>query len=78
AVVNEPLHTVWFDGAVTDGVGFTVMVKLLVAPTQVPYRGVTVIVATVCTPPAFTAVNEAMLPLPLEASPMLVLSLVQV
>ena len=35
AVVAAPLHTVWLATVFTDGVGFTVMVKLIGVPVQV-------------------------------------------
>lgn len=35
AVVAAPLHTVWLAIVLTDGVGFTVMVKLTGVPVQV-------------------------------------------
>jgi hypothetical protein len=58
-------------------VGFTVIVKDLVAPVHDPYTGVTVMLATAGVLPAFSPVKEVMLPVPLAARPMLVLSLVQ-
>ena len=57
------------------------MVKTVGVPEQVTpllvYEGVMVRVATAGTPPVFTAVNEAMLPDPVAARPMLALLLVQ-
>jgi hypothetical protein len=35
AAVIAPLHTVWLETELTEGVGFTVMVKLVVGPSQV-------------------------------------------
>ena len=68
--------------ATTVGVGFTVMVNVCGVPLQstpsFEYTGVTVMVATTGVNPAFVAVNEAMLPVPLAASPMEGVSLVQV
>ena len=52
------LHTVWFAGTVSIGVGFTVTVKLWVGPTQVFAEGVTEITAVTATDPLFTVVNE--------------------
>jgi hypothetical protein len=81
AVVLIPLHTTWFEGAATEGVGCTVMVKFCGVPLQVTapnvYLGVTVIVATTGVVPALVAVNEAMSPLPLAARPIEAASLVQ-
>ena len=59
------------------GVGFTVMVKETGAPGQPFAVGVTVMVAITAVVPPFVAVNEAMLPLPLAASPMDGVSLIQ-
>ena len=57
------------------------MVKVLVGPVQlVPPLvkvGVTTMVATTGADPVLTAVNEAILPVPLAARPMLVNELVQ-
>ena len=36
SVVNVPLHTTWLPIAFTTGVGFTVMVKFVVAPVHDP------------------------------------------
>ena len=60
-----------------EGVGFTVMVNVCGVPVQPLATGVTVIVATCVVAPLLIAVNDAMLPLPPAARPMLVLSLVQ-
>jgi hypothetical protein len=80
-MVEAPLHTVWLEGAVADGVGLTVIVKLFVGPLQVAVpvnTGVTVIVATTGELVPFVAVNPLMLPVPLVASPIEPVSLVQV
>jgi hypothetical protein len=53
----------------TAGDGLTVMVKLTGVPVQTPATGVTVIVAITATVVVFTAVNAAILPLPLAAIP---------
>ena len=55
----------------------TVIVKPCVAPVHEPYTGVTTMLATTGALPVFTAVKDPMVPVPLPARPMLVLSLVQ-
>lgn len=74
AVVVAPLHTTWLAIAFTDGVGFTVMVKLIVGPVQVTPPavnvGVTVTVATTGALVALMAVKLAILPVPAAARPM--------
>ena len=71
-------HVVWLEGvAVATGEGWTVMVNVFEDPVQPFADGVTVIVATTAVVPLFVAVKEAILPVPLAANPMLVLSLVQ-
>ena len=81
AVVAAPLHSVWLAGTFTLAVGFTVMVKVLLAPLQVipplVNVGVTVIVAVTGVLPALTAVNDGIVLVPDAPSPMLVLLLVQ-
>lgn len=77
AVVNEPAHTDWLAIAVTDGVGFTVMVKVTGVPAQPAADGVTVIVAVIGAAVVLVAVNAAILPVPLAARPMAVLLFVQ-
>jgi len=80
AVVKEPLHSNWSAGWLTCPVGFTVMVKVLVGPAQptepLVKVGVTTIVATTGEVPVFTAVNEAMFPVPDARSPIPGVSLV--
>ena len=78
AIVPPPLHIFWFDEPATSGVGLTVIVKLVDAPVQPPTDGVTVTVAVAIAVPVFIAVKEAMLPVPLDARPILLLSLVHV
>ena len=68
-VVSAPLHTVWFVVVATVGVGFTVMVKLAGVPAQPDADGVTVMVAAEAEVPLLTAVKDAILPVPDEASP---------
>jgi hypothetical protein len=63
-----------FAGFVTVGVGFTVMVNVLVGPVQkfVPdnkYLGVTVMVAIIGALVLFVAVKEVIFPVPFAARP---------
>jgi hypothetical protein len=60
AVVATPLHTVWFDGAVTAGVGLTVTVKLCGVPAQPLADGLTVMVPAMADVPLFVPVNAPM------------------
>ena len=80
AAVAEALHNTWFAGWLTCPVGFTVIVKVFVGPAQPtePFVnvGVTTMVAITGAVPVFTAVNEAILPVPEAARPMLVVVLV--
>lgn len=59
------------------GVGFTVMVKVWGVPLHPFAVGVTVIVAVTGDVPALEALNPGILPLPLAASPIEVVLLVQ-
>lgn len=81
AVVAAPAHNVWLATVVTAGVGFTVMVNVTGVPVQVVALllkvGVTVMVAVCTTAVALVATKLAILPVPLEPRPMLVLLLVQ-
>lgn len=74
AAVDELLHTVWLATALTTGVGFTVMVKVIGAPTQVVTPsvnvGVTLMIAVTGALPLLMPVNDAILPDPLAARPM--------
>ena len=74
--VDEPLQTTWSAGWMTCPDGFTVMVKVLEGPAQptepLVNVGVTTMVAITSEAPVLTAVNEAMLPVPEAARPMLV------
>jgi len=70
------LHTVMSAGTVTVGVGLTVIVYDEGVPTQLLAVGVTEIVDVKVVVPVFVAVNEAMSPVPLEASPIAVLEFV--
>ena len=71
--VDVALQTTWLAGWFTCPVGFTVMVKVFVGPAQptepLVKVGVTTIVATTGEVPVFTAVNEAMFPVPDARSP---------
>jgi hypothetical protein len=62
---------------VNTGVGFTVIVNVVVVPVQPLYTGVIVIVAVTGLTPGFSAVNEAIFPVPLAARPIDGVSLVQ-
>ena len=83
AVVAAPLHNIWLPGSggFTTGVGFTVIVKVIGAPVQLTPPlvnvGVTVIVAVTGLLVGFNAMKLAILPMPAEPRPMLVLLLVQ-
>jgi hypothetical protein len=68
-VTTALLHTVMFAGTVTVGVGFTVMVKLEGVPTQPLTVGVTFIVAVIGAAVVLIAVNPSILPILLEANP---------
>lgn len=71
------MHSTWLAGAVTEGVGFTVILKVTDGPVQETlafvYPGIIVMVATTGVLVLFVAVNTGMLPVPLAASPMEVL-----
>jgi len=70
AVDASPLHKIWSAGFTSIGVGFTMMVNVLGTAGQIPFEGVTVIVAVSTTLPVFTAVKAGISPLPLAARPM--------
>lgn len=79
ADVSDPLHTVKLLTTFTVGVGFTVIVKLMLA--AAPHEAallVTVIVPLIGTPVVLVPVNDGMLPVPPAARPIAVLVLVQV
>ena len=76
--VVVPLQTVWSGGSLTVGVGFTVKVKDWGVPVHPLAVGVTVMVAMIGLLVELMAANDAILPLPLAASPMAVLLFVQV
>ena len=73
AAVAAPLHLVWSAGSLTCPVGFTVIVNDCGVPVHPSNEGVTVIVAVTGELPELAAVNEAMLPVPFAARPILVL-----
>ena len=75
--VVSPLHNVWLAMVATVGVGSTVIVNVCAAPVHPLAAGVTFTTAVVMTLPLFTAVNDAILPVPVAASPIVVFVLVQ-
>jgi hypothetical protein len=77
AVVLLPEQRVWSATAFTVGIGFTLIVNDLGVPLVTPSVGVTMIVATTGEVPVLIAVNAAILPVPLAASPIDVLLLTQ-
>lgn len=82
AAVEVLLQTTWLLIAFTEGVGFTVMVKVIGVPEQVVpplvYIGVTVKVAEIGAFVEFVAMNDGMFPVPLaDARPIAVLLFVQ-
>ena len=82
ATVVLPLQITWLAGWSTAAAGLTVTVNDFEGPSQVtvPFSkcGVTTMVAVTGEVPALMAVNAAISPVPLGASPMLVVLLVQV
>jgi hypothetical protein len=77
AAVAVLLHTTWLATGFTTGVGFTVIVKVIVGPGQPLAIGVTVIVATSGALVLLVAMKLGMSPLPAGARPMAGLSFVQ-
>ena len=75
------MQSVWLETEFTVGIGFTVMVKVVGVPVQVTpalvNRGIAVMLAVTGAVVALVAVNDPILPVPLAASPIVVLSLVQ-
>jgi len=63
------LQTTWLATVVIVGVGFTVMVNVPILPTQAFADGVTVIVPSTVVVPLFTAVKDAILPVPFDGIP---------
>jgi hypothetical protein len=78
AVEAMPLHNTWLVGAVTVGVGFTVITKLAVLPVHPLAAGITIIVPVSATVPLLVPAKEAMLPAPDAPRPIAVLLFVQV
>ena len=76
-VVLVLLQTVWFETVLTEGVGLTIIVNVVGVPGQPFAIGVTVILAVTALAPTLTAVNAAILPVPLAAKPMLGVLFVQ-
>ena len=80
--VGASLQITWLVGCSTSAVGLTVIVKVFAGPSQVtdPFSkyGVTTIVAVTGAVPGLVAVNDAISPVPLAASPIDVSSFVQV
>lgn len=76
--VVAPLQTITLEGAVTIGVGFTVIVNVFEDPIQVTplivLVGVTVIVAVIGAFEEFVAVKTGILPIPVAGRPIAVLS----
>ena len=83
AAIVTPAHTVWLTGAVpvNVGVGLTVIVKVIGAPTQLTPAlvnvGVTVIVAVTGTLLILMPVKAAILPEPFAFRPIVILLLLQ-
>jgi len=80
-VVSRFAHNDWSETEAISGIGFTVIKKVSELPVQVTpllvKEGVAIIVAVCGDEPVLVAVKEEILPLPLAANPMVVLSLVQ-
>jgi hypothetical protein len=78
----EPLHKIWFGGAITVGLGLIVIKNVLLAPLHVipppVYCDNTEIVDVIGNVPELAAVNEGIFPIPVAPRPMLVLLLFQV
>ena len=75
--VVAPLHNVWLLTALTVGVGFTVMVKVVELPGQPLADVLTVMVAVIGALVLLIAVNDPMLPVPEAAKPIVGLLFVQ-
>ena len=73
----SPGQYVKLGSAVTTGNGLTVIVKLIVEPTQVPSVGVAVMVLVIGAAVAFVAVKAGIFPLPFAARPIAVFEFVQ-
>jgi hypothetical protein len=78
AATKALLHTVWFEGCATVGVGFTVIVNACEEPTHELAEGVTVIVAITGAVVALVAVKAPIeLPVPALLKPIEVVLLAQ-
>ena len=81
ALDKDPLHNVMFEGAITDGVGKTAIVNVVLLPIHVvpPLVNceVTVTVELLMVVAVFVAVNGVIVPLPVEPIPTVALLLVQ-
>ena len=77
AAVAVLLHTTWLATGFTIGVGFTVIVNVIVGPGQPLAIGVTVMVATSGALVALVAMNDGMSPEPAGARPIAGVLLVQ-
>ena len=71
------LHITWFTGTTTVGMGLTVILNVFTLPLQPFALGVTIRLPTKGMVNVFCPVNEAILPLPLKARPILAVLLVQ-
>ena len=71
------LHNTWLAGILIVGVGFTVILNVLLLPVQLLAEGVTTIAATTGAPPVLLPVKGAILPVPADARPMEPAELVQ-
>ncbi len=81
AVDTEPLQRITFGGSITVGVGKTLIVKEVLFPLQVRpppmYCEVAVIVALLSVVPEFVPLNGAIVPVPLDPIPMVLLVFAQ-
>ncbi len=69
ADTDPELQTIISVTSFTDGVGFTVMLKVFAVPLHPVASGVTVIVAITGVVPVFIALNVEIFPVPLADSP---------
>jgi hypothetical protein len=76
-VVESPAQTVWLLTGGMDGIGFMVMLNVCAVPVQPSMVGVAVKLPVRGTVPAFTPVKAAMLPVPVEPTPIVLSLLVQ-
>ena len=71
------LHNTLLDGILMDGKGFTAILKVFTVPVQLLAAGLTVMMAVSGILVVFTAVKDAILPVPVDARPMAGILLVQ-